>query len=84
MKEGSEEEFIAEHYWGYSKYDPTTTYEYNVQHPAWKVFPVKSYLVDCDFGGLYESNFEFLEKARPNSVFVAEGSGIAVLKKRRL
>ena len=34
MLSGSEEEFIAEHYWGYSKYSDATTYEYNVQHPA--------------------------------------------------
>ena len=84
MQPGSEEEFIAEHYWGYSRYDPITTYEYNVQHPAWKVFPVKDYLVDCDFGGLYGRAFAFLGKAKPNSVFVAEGSEIAVLRKRRL
>ena len=84
MQPGSEEEFIAEHYWGYSKYSDAITYEYNVQHPAWKIFPVKNYLIDCDFTGLYGNAFGFLEKAKPNSVFVAEGSEVAVLRKRKL
>ena len=81
---GSEEEFIAEHYWGYSKYNAATTFEYNVQHPAWKIFPVKSYLIDCDFKSLYGDSFSNLVEAKPNSVFVAEGSAVSVLKKRNL
>jgi hypothetical protein len=84
MVSGSEEEFIAEHYWGYSKYNTSTTFEYNVQHPAWKIFPVKSYLIDCDFKSLYGDSFSDLTDVKPNSVFVAEGSDIAVLKKRNL
>jgi uncharacterized protein len=81
---GSEEEFIAEHYWGYSKYNATTTFEYNVQHPAWKIFPVKNYLIDCDFTSLYGNGFSALTNAKPNSVFVAQGSAVSVLKKRNL
>ena len=81
---GSEEEFIAEHYWGYSKYNDTTTFEYHVQHPAWKIFPVKNYLIDCDFKELYGNSFSALIKAKPNSVFVAEGSDVRVLKKRNI
>ena len=84
MITGSEEEFIAEHYWGYSKYNNSTTFEYNVQHPAWKIFPVKHYLIDCDFTSLYGTAFSELMQAKPNSVFVAEGSEVAVLKKRNL
>ena len=84
MVSGSEEEFIAEHYWGYSKYNNNTTFEYNVQHPAWKIFPVKDYLIDCDFTSLYGTAFSALQHVKPNSVFVAEGSAISVLKKRKL
>lgn len=84
MVTGSEEEFIAEHYWGYSKYNEVTTFEYNVQHPAWKIFPVKNYLIDCDFNALYGDSFSNLTAAKPNSVFVAEGSDVSVLKKRNL
>lgn len=81
---GSEEEFIAEHYWGYSKYNAETTFEYSVQHPPWKIFPVKTYTIDCDFGSLYGNEFSFLAKKEPDSVFVAEGSAIEILRKRKL
>jgi len=84
MLSGSESAFIAEHYWGYSRYNAITTYEYNVQHPAWRIFPVKDFLIDCDFKSLYGDAFSNLTNAKPNSVFVAEGSDIAVLKKRTL
>ena len=84
MVSGSEEEFIAEHYWGYSKYNDATTFEYNVLHPPWKIFPVKHYLIDCDFKSLYGESFSNLTQMKPNSVFVAEGSDVSVLKKRNL
>lgn len=84
MLSGSEEEFIAEHYWGYSKYNSHTTFEYAVQHPKWEVYPVKNYKIDCDFAGLYGQAFAFLKDTLPSSVFVAKGSEISVLGKRKL
>lgn len=84
MESGSEEEFIAEHYWGYSKHSDTFTCEYGVEHPRWNVYPVKSYEVDCDFKKLYGDEFAGLKSAVPNSVFVAQGSRVSVMSKRRL
>ncbi|MEO6720751.1 MAG: DUF2071 domain-containing protein [Ferruginibacter sp.] len=84
MQTESEEAFIAEHYWGYSKYNPHTTYEYEVQHPQWNIFPVKSYVVDCDFTALYGNNFSVLQDRTPDSVLVAEGSPIKILHKTSL
>ena len=81
---GSVEEFISEHYWGYTKYSDTTTFEYNVQHPAWKLYPLKNYMIDCDFIAMYGGDFIMLQNAVPISVFVAQGSPIAVLKKKKL
>lgn len=49
MMEESEEEFIAEHYWGYSRHSSSVTCEYGVEHPRWNIYPVKSYLIDCEF-----------------------------------
>ncbi|MFT3681071.1 MAG: DUF2071 domain-containing protein [Ferruginibacter sp.] len=80
---GSEAEFIAEHYWGYSKHRERT-YEYEVQHPKWNIYPVKAYTIKCDFEKLYGKHFSFLENAEPASVFVAKGSGIKVLSKTLL
>lgn len=84
MQPGSEEEFIAEHYWGYSKYNDNTTFEYNVVHSPWRIHTVKNYNIACDFKVNYGSAFSFLQNASPNSVFMAEGSAISVLEKRKL
>jgi|SRR5690348_4135471 len=80
----SEEEFIAEHYWGFTKYDDTTTYQYEVSHPRWEVFPVIDYKVDCDFGKIYGKEFSFLNETKPASVLVAKGSQIRVHHKQAL
>ena len=76
--EGSEEEFITEHYWGYTKAGSTRTSEYAVEHPRWQVYPVKEYSIDVNFGSLYGQPFDFLSKRKPVSVFLAEGSEIIV------
>jgi uncharacterized protein len=84
MQKGSKEEFIAEHYFGYSKYNDTTTFEYAVQHPSWEIYPIKNYVINCDFEAMYGKEFSFLQEALPNSVFVAKGSPISILGKRKL
>lgn len=84
MAPGSKEEFIAEHYWGYSKYNALTTFEYAVQHPSWFVHKVKSFNIECDFEKLYGSQFSFLDNAKPDTVFMAQGSPIAILHKKNL
>lgn len=84
MQAGSEPEFIAEHYWGYSRYSTAVTFEYAVMHPSWEIYPVRSYTIDCAFGALYGDAFAFLGKAAPSSVFVAKGSAVTVMNKRNL
>ena len=81
---GSESHFITEHYWGYSKYNQGKTFEYEVQHPPWEIYPVKKYAIDCDFATVYGQKFSFLEGLKPVSVFVAKGSLIKVLNKRTI
>ena len=75
---GSEEEFITEHFWGYTKINDRATSEYQVEHPRWKVYPVINYQVDVDFGLIYGNKFSFLAHEKPASVFLAEGSEITV------
>jgi uncharacterized protein len=41
-QEGSEEEFITEHYWGYARQRDGGTLEYQVEHPKWRVWPIQS------------------------------------------
>ncbi|MDP2388579.1 MAG: DUF2071 domain-containing protein [Bacteroidota bacterium] len=76
---GSNEEFITEHYWGYSK-GKAHTVEYAVEHPPWNIFECIDHKVNCAFGNVYGKKFEFLEKQEPSSVFMAEGSEIIVRK----
>jgi uncharacterized protein YqjF (DUF2071 family) len=82
--EGSEEEFITEHYWGYSKFDSDKTNEYEVTHPKWQVYPVKEYEINVDFEAVYGADFAMLNQLEPRSVFLAEGSEITVESKNRL
>lgn len=84
MIEGSKEQFIAEHYWGYSKYSETTTFEYGVQHPSWQIHMVKNYKIEVDFEKLYGNTFAFLNENSPDSVFMAKGSAISILHKKNL
>jgi hypothetical protein len=81
IAEGSEAEFITEHYWGYAKASSTVTNQYEVQHPRWMIYPVNNYSVEVDFGSVYGQRFGFLSGAVPRSVFLAEGSPIAVKAK---
>ncbi|MBV4357901.1 YqjF family protein [Pinibacter aurantiacus] len=76
--EGSDEEFITEHYWGYTKLGEHKTSEYEVTHPRWQVYPVKEYNIDVDFENVYGKEFGFLKDEKPESVFLAEGSVIEV------
>jgi len=75
---GSEEEFITEHYWGYTKVSEQKTSEYGVEHPKWQVYPTKEFSIDVDFHSVYGKDFAFLAKEEPKSVFLAEGSEIKV------
>jgi uncharacterized protein YqjF (DUF2071 family) len=83
IRMGSEEEFITEHYWGYTKIGANKTSEYGVEHPRWEVYPVKDYKINVDFGINYGNDFAFLTQAKPNSVMLAEGSEIRVLKGKK-
>jgi uncharacterized protein YqjF (DUF2071 family) len=78
IRDGSEEEFITEHYWGYTRISADRTSEYGVEHPKWEVYQTRDYFIDADFGHLYGKEFHFLTSEKPKSVFLAEGSEIKV------
>ncbi len=78
LRAGSEEEFIAEHYWGYTRRSDTITSQYEVEHPAWQWYAVEDYALQGDIAALYGSQFRAAFEQAPTSVFLAEGSPIAV------
>jgi uncharacterized protein YqjF (DUF2071 family) len=79
---GSMEEFIFEHYFGYTKVDSKNSIEYKINHPKWEINPINHYAINCDFGEFYGKDFEILNSTKPHSVMLAEGSDISVDWKR--
>ncbi len=75
---GSEEEFIAEHYWGYTRRRDGATSEYQVTHPPWRVAPARDARLEGDMDAIYGERFGELLRARPVSALMAEGSEVAV------
>jgi uncharacterized protein YqjF (DUF2071 family) len=78
IRPGSEEEFITEHYWGYTPVSKTLCSEYGVEHPRWKTYIVDKHQIKVGFGDLYGHEFSFLNHQAPDSVMLAEGSEIIV------
>jgi uncharacterized protein YqjF (DUF2071 family) len=84
LLEGSEEEFITEHYWGYARQRDGGTVEYQVEHPRWSVWRAESSTLDCDVAALYGPAFAESLTAAPRSALVADGSAIVVRQGRRI
>lgn len=80
----SEAEFITEHYFGYTKVNAETSYEYEVKHPRWNQLKVTDYRVHVDFERVYGNEFGFLNHQQPTSVLLAVGSEISVENKKRI
>jgi uncharacterized protein YqjF (DUF2071 family) len=77
---GSLEEFITEHYWGYTTLRDGCS-EYRVEHPRWKIWPATSATLKADITTLCGENFAAPFSAPPVSKFIAEGSYVQVWRK---
>lgn len=77
------DEFITEHYWGYTKYGEITS-EYKVWHPQWETCAVSSYEIEVDFAKEYGEEFSFLSKTKPENVCFTKGSEIKVFWGKKL
>lgn len=82
MKPNSLESFIYEHYYGYTKTTYNKTEEYKLQHPSWKISEVLDYQIECDFEAMYGKSFSVLNQTKPEAVFIADGSAVAIEWKR--
>jgi uncharacterized protein YqjF (DUF2071 family) len=81
---GSQQEFIAEHYWGYARQRDGGTVEYQVEHPPWHVWQATSYQFDCDVASLYGPIFAPALQTAPVSAFLADGSAVIVRRGVRI
>lgn len=82
--EGSEAEFIAQHYRGYSKQRNGGTMEYRVDHPVWRIWQAQSARLECDGGALYGAGFAQAMVSKPSSAFLAEGSETTVYRRKKI
>lgn len=74
---GSLEEFITEHYWGYTARRGQCA-QYQVEHPPWRVWRATEALFEADVASLYGPGFAAPLSAPPTSAFIAEGSPVVV------
>ena len=81
---GSFEQFIAEHYWGYTTQRDGGTVEYIVEHPPWRVAPAASAHLGGDLSKAYGAGIATALASTPHSAFVAEGSAVRVFKPVRI
>jgi len=79
---GSFEEFIAEHYWGYTARSDGGTAAYRVEHAQWRVWRVAECSLSCDPEVLYGPAFARALTQPPHSAFLAEGSPVRVCPAR--
>lgn len=78
MIKNSHEEFIYEHYYGYTKVSNHETWEYKVNHRPWNVNRNISLEVNLDFELFYGEAFAFLQHAKPHTIYNAIGSEVHI------
>jgi uncharacterized protein YqjF (DUF2071 family) len=74
---GSLEQFITEHYWGYTG-RPGGTVEYRVAHAPWRVAVAACAEFEGDATEIYGTAFADVLRRKPGSAFLAEGSSVEV------
>lgn len=84
IKHGSTEEFLTWQLRGYTRLNDQRTSRFTVRHPLWNLYPIKNYDIDIDFGELYGSEFTFLKYENPESIFMAEGSSVAIMAREAM
>src|SRR5439155_702436 len=81
---GSQEAFVTQHHWGYTRQRDGGTAEYEVVHPPWRVWTAAGATLTMDVARLYGPAFAPALARAPGSALVAEGSSVIVYAPRRL
>jgi uncharacterized protein len=84
VAEGTLENFITEHYWGYSAKSASETIEYRVSHDPWRVWSSTNGGFEGNTDALYGPEFGAILHRAPDSAFIAEGSPVLVHTGRRI
>lgn len=83
-REGSEAQFITEHFWGYSAQPGGGCLEYRVDHPSWAVWTAQRACFEGDATQLYGKDLAAVLQREPDSAFLAAGSAVTVYRGRRI
>jgi uncharacterized protein YqjF (DUF2071 family) len=83
-QEGSLEQFITEHYWGYSAQRTGGCVEYHVSHVPWKVWATTKARFEGEVNALYGHELATVLQRQPDCAFVADGSPVIVFAGRRV
>ena len=82
--DGSDSQFITEHYWGYAAQSDGGCLEYEVKHPRWNVWKAKTARFVGNAAHLYGNEIAHALTREPDSAFLADGSPVTVYKGRRI
>jgi uncharacterized protein len=82
--EGSLEQFISEHYWGYTRRRDATSLEYHVSHDPWRIWRATNVTFEGDGAGIYGAELGRVLARTPDSAFIADGSAVLVYAARRI
>lgn len=82
--EGSLEQYITEHYWGYSRQKSGSTFEYHVSHVPWTVKVATEAGFESDASDLYSRNFAEVLRRTPDSAYIANSSSVNVYSGRKI
>lgn len=74
----STEHWFKEHQWGYGITRSGRMLRYEVQHPHWACYPIRSSVINVDWGQIYGPEWAHMRDAKPTSVVLAAGSEIKV------
>jgi uncharacterized protein YqjF (DUF2071 family) len=83
-QEGSLEQFITEHYWGYATRRSGGCLEYHVSHASWQVWANANAGFEGDASPLYGGELANVLQRRPDCAFVADGSPVIVFRGDRV
>jgi hypothetical protein len=81
---GTLEQFITEHYWGYSAQPDGGCIEYHVSHVPWQVWSTTNANFEGDSSALYGGELGSVLQRCPDCAFVADGSPVIVFKGNRI
>jgi uncharacterized protein YqjF (DUF2071 family) len=83
-REGSLEQFITEHYWGYSVQRNGGCVEYYVAHAPWNVWTSTAAEFERDASSVYGAELGKILRCRPDSAFIANGSPVVVFSGEKI